>query len=370
MWIVTWERDEGPIPNFQYIMWATNPPTCQAIQGPRIGTRTHWNLDLDLCGARSNLHTYQEPNLLLGKFCEETLQIVTYEFGQKKTVNSAQASRPVLMLFKCSSCCQETSRDFARWKNDVEQYLRQSNLPKDFVAALLTHEDSDQELEDECEAFAVPIKGLPRRPLCNDLAWRLWAWKCLDASNNLLVAAETLGMYECEQAELPLPPSSRHHLRRWIEDAGENGILRLLGLRNTTGTDARRLLPPARMQLLSAAAQKHSPKFQLSVSARARAKHAHRGTENFFGAAKGNPEQQNRDALDIVNRLIEEAVWINLHIFSGTGGDPVLELRLESGYGARWSGHWKDGSRLPIKVEFRGFLEPQMEGGHELKWRH
>ena len=39
----------------------------------------------------------------------------------------------------------------------------------------------------------------------------------------------------------------------------------------------------------------------------------------------------------------------------------IIEARQEGGYGARWSA---DGSM------FRGFLEPQMEGGHDAGWRH
>ena len=39
----------------------------------------------------------------------------------------------------------------------------------------------------------------------------------------------------------------------------------------------------------------------------------------------------------------------------------VIEIRTIEGYGVRWL---HDGS------EFRGFLEPQMEGGHSLGWRH
>ena len=39
----------------------------------------------------------------------------------------------------------------------------------------------------------------------------------------------------------------------------------------------------------------------------------------------------------------------------------VIEMRTIKGYGVRWL---HDGS------EFRGFLEPQMEGGHLIGWRH
>ena len=39
----------------------------------------------------------------------------------------------------------------------------------------------------------------------------------------------------------------------------------------------------------------------------------------------------------------------------------VIEIRTIEGYGVRWL---HDGS------EFRGFLEPQMEDGHSVGWRH
>ena len=39
----------------------------------------------------------------------------------------------------------------------------------------------------------------------------------------------------------------------------------------------------------------------------------------------------------------------------------IFFLSLPIGYGARWL---HDGS------EFRGFLEPQMEDGHQIGWKH
>jgi hypothetical protein len=41
----------------------------------------------------------------------------------------------------------------------------------------------------------------------------------------------------------------------------------------------------------------------------------------------------------------------------------VHEVRESHGYGARWH-------VTPNECIFRGFLEPQMRGGHEKKWRH
>jgi hypothetical protein len=110
---------------------------------------------------------------------------------------------------------------------------------------------------------------------------------------------------------------------------------------------------------------------KLSVSARARAKHAHRGKECFFGEVRGSAEDQNQEAQRIVLHLLQNAVWINIHNFAGTDGEPVLEIRIASGYGARWKADWSNSASMqPTNVRFRGFLEPQMQDGHERGWKH
>ena len=74
---------------------------------------------------------------------------------------------------------------------------------------------------------------------------------------------------------------------------------------------------------------------------------------------------------------MDNAVWINLHrlpvcilfisihkrflLIIGQHDLFILEIRIEDGYGARWE---VDGSK------FRGFLEPQMEDGHQKGWKH
>jgi hypothetical protein len=98
------------------------------------------------------------------------------------------------------------------------------------------------------------------------------------------------------------------------------------------------------------------------VAARARAKHAHRGKDRFFGLVTANADKQNKETHQIVLLLLRDAAWINIHTFGGTT-EPVLEVRVASGYGARWKLETTD-------VFFRGFLEPQMPNGHEQKWRH
>jgi len=163
------------------------------------------------------------------------------------------------------------------------------------------------------------------------------------------------------------------------------------------------------------------------VGARARSKHAHRAVSgpSFFGVAKGSAAQQNKETFDLLNhKLLEGCVWINSHNFGGVSAEMngnednttvndtrivttnetkqnkssgvssiitsssswVLEIRQEQGYGARWllelPATRKNSSmellvglvgRDPdrdLVVTFRGFLEPQMENGHDNRWRH
>jgi hypothetical protein len=61
----------------------------------------------------------------------------------------------------------------------------------------------------------------------------------------------------------------------------------------------------------------------------------------------------------MLNKLISECTWINIHQLPQE--IIIIELRITDGYGIRWQVN--DGT-------FRGFLEPQMEGGHEKGWKH
>jgi hypothetical protein len=56
----------------------------------------------------------------------------------------------------------------------------------------------------------------------------------------------------------------------------------------------------------------------------------------------------------VLNRILEDATWINIH--SLPHDIKVLEVRTREGYGARW---------FQNPLEFRGFLEPQMPNGHQ-----
>ncbi len=144
--------------------------------------------------------------------------------------------------------------------------------------------------------------------------------------------------------------------RTALEKIGPAGIGRLLGLRTTAGS-VTGALPAGREALATAARARVGKKkgAKLSVSARALAKHCGRrpsgwgtcywGDENVV--MFGGDEERNARAEAVVNVILDEAVWMNVH--HAPGGTRVLELRVESGHGARW--HAADAA-------FRGFLEP------------
>eukprot|EP00730_Choanoeca_flexa_P017844 TRINITY_DN8635_c0_g1_i1.p1 TRINITY_DN8635_c0_g1~~TRINITY_DN8635_c0_g1_i1.p1 ORF type:complete len:297 (+),score=18.57 TRINITY_DN8635_c0_g1_i1:226-1116(+) len=134
----------------------------------------------------------------------------------------------------------------------------------------------------------------------------------------------------------------------------------LCGLQPTAG--AILALPPALETCLTSFASPHRPQSasKLSQGARALAKHCHRDESlAFWGVAKGPEQVQNEHAMTVLDKLLAGACWVNTHrlphdIF-------VVEVRNRRGYGCRWS--------IDGKL-FRGFLEPQIEGGHDIGWKH
>jgi len=167
-------------------------------------------------------------------------------------------------------------------------------------------------------------------------------------------------------------PELQHAVvRDMVMNVLPRGILTMLGLRKTVGSED---IPwPNRQELeasfnalqtvrteeetanLKNAAAKES---KLSVGARALAKHAHRDSNAFWGTLKGSEVKKNEMATVKMDEILADCVWVNIHVI--VGRETLIEARIESGYGLRWAG---DGS-------FRGFLEPQMEDGHEKGWKH
>lgn len=100
----------------------------------------------------------------------------------------------------------------------------------------------------------------------------------------------------------------------------------------------------------------------------------------WWGRASGPQAVINANALVLFHKVMDNATWRNLHWLPHQV--LVYEVRVSEGYGMRWSQDQGDPdggvgiaqSNVTSKEVrpwiFRGFLEPTMENGHELKWRH
>ena len=149
-----------------------------------------------------------------------------------------------------------------------------------------------------------------------------------------------------------------HQLTLVLKLLGIRGILDLLNICHTQGSVD--VLPPSVSSLLASFNKKHKPNSNLTVGARALSKHCHRDvTSEWWGACAGSEQVKNEHANRVVNGILNDSSWINIHLLPHDL--KVIEVRCSEGYGARWS---HDGST------FRGFLEPQMEDGHAVGWKH
>jgi hypothetical protein len=123
----------------------------------------------------------------------------------------------------------------------------------------------------------------------------------------------------------------------------------------------------------------------LTAGARAWSKHFHRSRPSpphekssavsgpgWWGTPSGPVAVINANALTLFWRIMNSATWRNLHWLPHQ--ILVYEARVEEGYGMRWSQDrgGNDGSLGGVDRDwtFRGFVEPMMEGGHEVGWRH
>ena len=117
----------------------------------------------------------------------------------------------------------------------------------------------------------------------------------------------------------------------------------------------------------------------LTAGARAWSKHAHRSggssggvtsDDSWWGKPKGPVVIINEKARVLFWRIWEEATWRNLHWLPHQV--LVYEIRVPEGYGMRWSQDRSvvEGDAAPRLWLFRGYVEPMMENGHEIGWRH
>ncbi|KAI0791176.1 hypothetical protein C8Q75DRAFT_757019 [Abortiporus biennis] len=105
----------------------------------------------------------------------------------------------------------------------------------------------------------------------------------------------------------------------------------------------------------------------------------------WWGKPSGPVVGINERAVSLFWKIMNSATWRNLHWLPHT--ILVYEVRITEGYGMRWSQDQGDlvedsfGGEVKVKKGmegemrtrpwvFRGFVEPMMENGHELGWRH
>lgn len=159
------------------------------------------------------------------------------------------------------------------------------------------------------------------------------------------------------------------------------------GLAYTTGS-ALGSHPPTLEQCLSAFTLPNQ--VGLTAGARAWTKHSHRSlpattsdsesqsaSAGWWGTPSGPVATINERALSLYWKVMNGATWRNLHWLPHQV--LVYEVRVAEGYGMRWSQNQHDvDSENKIDSDalgespwiFRGFVEPMMENGHEVGWRH
>lgn len=211
--------------------------------------------------------------------------------------------------------------------------------------------------------------------------------------------------------ELPDAASERARLREILSKSDSSDLGReeqmlletplarhlLRGLAYTVGS-ALGYDPPTREECLTAFVIPN--KVGLTTGARAWSKHGHRsqGTPElrsssangvpsggWWGTPSGSVAGINEKALSLFGRVVDNAEWRNLHWLPHQV--LVYEVRVEEGYGMRWSQDWSSvvgqagnvnpllqqtttATTTPAAWVFRGFVEPMMDDGHQVGWRH
>jgi hypothetical protein len=152
-------------------------------------------------------------------------------------------------------------------------------------------------------------------------------------------------------------------------------VLSLLGLRSTAGSVD--IFPPTVCHILHSFNQsfRASSGSLLTVGARALSKHFHRDSQAVYWPILQGPEsQRNEIAVQTVVKILNNAVWLNVHQLPHNY--IAYELRVGEGFGIRlacnaWDGKNLDGNSL--EWIFRGFLEPSdaaQGDGHAVGWKH
>ncbi|KIM86593.1 hypothetical protein PILCRDRAFT_815831 [Piloderma croceum F 1598] len=199
------------------------------------------------------------------------------------------------------------------------------------------------------------------------------------------------GMVEHPQADV-----ERARLSPGTHEAADDSLsIHILhGLAYTVGS-ALGSTPPSKETCLAAFVAPN--KVGLAAGARAWSKHSHRsgvpepesdpevgrrsgmqkpveaGNPGWWGTPSGPVAMINEKAMKLFRKVMDNASWRNLHWLPHQV--LVYEVRVPDGYGMRWSQNQSDDWEAQLTGEgkswvFRGFLEPPMENGHAIGWRH
>ena len=97
----------------------------------------------------------------------------------------------------------------------------------------------------------------------------------------------------------------------------------MLGIRETVGSITR--TPPASSELMKSFVMLQNEKSKLTVGARALSKHFHRCKNEWWGDCKGTETQKNEHALDVLEKIVTDCTWINMHLLPQNC--EVIEIR-------------------------------------------
>jgi hypothetical protein len=299
-----------------------------------------------------------------------SLKLDDFRFNNK--YHYSKAMKEIMLLQE-----EEEEKSIINGDDDFDNYY--------YIGNHDTNSDTGTDIDADADDLKWIVQGLPRRPYYKELALRLYRWNLCyyhckgsslslslslslssSSSSYLIVPAESIGLREiitnnrhimdCTESKndddisfpLQRPPKTVNEIRLWLSQIGDDGIFRLLGIRNTVGSihpiEKRLMMIPSRKSLMDAAdciherkkiisssnKSKYNSKSKsnnnnnlqqlLTVAARARSKHAHRALKDssFFGTTiTGNPFKQNEETRIILRRLLNECIWINCHTFGG-----------------------------------------------------
>ena len=104
----------------------------------------------------------------------------------------------------------------------------------------------------------------------------------------------------------------KFHVSKLLEILQERGILHLLGVRETVGSIIK--VPPSSLRLMESFLALQNEMSKLTVGARALSKHFHRCKNEWWGECKGSESEKNENALNILLKIVDDCVWINIHL--------------------------------------------------------